>query len=72
MASPHVCGLVAYLLSKDTAGELDSPAKIVKKIRDLAVNDKIGQGMKKGSVNALANLGESAEKFLAGEGKQEA
>ena len=59
MASPHVTGLAAYLMSKD--GSLDTPTKVDKRLKDLALEGQILSTTLKGSVNLLANNGESTD-----------
>lgn len=58
MASPHVAGLVAYLISKDHS--LDTPKKLTAKIKSLANKDQIDAGtLREKSINLLAYNGES-------------
>lgn len=56
MATPHITGLIAYLLSVDPT--LDTPKKVCEKLRSLAVKDKIDSAtLKTGTANLLAQNG---------------
>jgi len=56
MATPHIAGLIAYLFSVDPT--LDSPAKVCKKLKELAVKNKIDAAtLKTGTPNVLAQNG---------------
>ena len=57
MASPHVTGLAAYLLSKDDS--LDTPAKVVQKIKALGLKGQVDSSNLRGSVNLLAHSSDS-------------
>lgn len=59
MASPHVTGLVAYLMSKDNS--LDTPEKAVERLKSLALQGQILSTTLQGSVNSLAYNGESTD-----------
>ena len=58
MASPHIAGLVAYFISKDTKGALNTPAKVLKRILDEATRGRLEEEGLEGSVNAIGNNGE--------------
>jgi len=55
MASPHITGLCAYLISKDPS--LNSPGKVVAKLKQLALKGQIISALK-GSPNLVAFNGE--------------
>ncbi|KAF8460592.1 peptidase S8/S53 domain-containing protein [Kalaharituber pfeilii] len=58
MASPHICGLAAYLISKYP--ELDTPRKVTDRIVQLGVKGQIVPAtLRGGSGNLLAHNGES-------------
>ena len=57
MASPHVTGLAAYLLSQDDS--LDTPRKVGQKIKALGLKGQVGSSNLRGSVNLLAHSSDS-------------
>ena len=71
MASPHIAGLVAYLISKDTYGGLDTPAEVLKWILEEATKGRLVEEGLKGSVNAIGNNGERGRRREPGEGEPE-
>ena len=54
MASPHVCGLAAYIMSKDPS--LDTPSKVDRQLKAMASQGQIDPSTLRNSVNLLAHL----------------
>lgn len=59
MASPHVAGLVTYLMARET--NLKTPAQVRDRIKELATKDKIKSLGDPESPNLIAFNGNSAE-----------
>ncbi|KAF2270404.1 subtilisin-like protein [Lojkania enalia] len=57
MASPHVAGVMAYLLAQDSTGALvNDPAALKAKLLDMALSDKV-EGNTQGAANLLLSNG---------------